>query len=232
MRAADVLARAGALFLDFDGPVCSVFAGIPASTVADQLRGVLADGGYTDLPEAVATSDDPFDVFCYAATLGEDEARYVEATFTAHEIEAISSATLTEGAHELIHVWHDSGRPIAIVSNNSTTAINTYLDLYDLRALIDYVSARNSPDAGLLKPSPYLLYRGAAELGVTPDKCAFIGDSITDIDAARAAGVQSIGFANKRGKRAKFAAAEVDAITDEITGLATHLIETRRTDLR
>jgi hypothetical protein len=63
MKATDVLAHADALFLDFDGPVCSVFAGIPASMVADQLRSVLADGGHTDLPEPVATSTDPFDIF-------------------------------------------------------------------------------------------------------------------------------------------------------------------------
>lgn len=223
MKAADVLARARALLLDFDGPVCSVFAGIPASSVADQLRDVLADGGHTDLPEAIATSADPFDVFQYAATLGEDEARYVEAAFAAHEVEAISSAIPASGAHELIEAWHQSGRPIAIVSNNSTPAISAYLDLYDLRTSINFISARTSSNAALLKPNPHLLHQAVAALDVPPIESVFLGDSITDIQAAKAAGTPCIGYANKAGKSASLTNAGADAITDALAGLPTCL---------
>ena len=90
-----ILANADALLLDFDGPICSVFAGIPASVVADQLRRILAEGNHVDLPPDVQTSDDPFDVLFYAAKLGHDEARYIEAAFTAHEVEAVQSAQAT-----------------------------------------------------------------------------------------------------------------------------------------
>lgn len=221
MKAADLLTRARALLLDFDGPVCSVFAGISASTVADQLRDVLADGGHTDLPEAVATSADPFDVLQHAGTLGEDEASYVEAAFAAHEVEAISSATPASGAHELIEVWHESGRPLAIVSNNGTRAISAYLDLYNLRNSINFVSARTSSNAALLKPNPYLLHQAVAALHVTPGESVFVGDSKSDIEAAQAAGVHSIGYANKPGKCSGLTAAGADAITEALTGLAT-----------
>jgi phosphoglycolate phosphatase len=194
---ADVLAQARALLLDFDGPVCAVFAGIPASAVADQLRQILVDGGHAELPDSVVASADPFDVLHYAATLGKTEARYVEAAFTAHEVEAVSSAEPTEGAHDLIQAWHASDRPVAIVSNNSTGAITTYLDLYDLRTSIDVVSARTSPNTALLKPSPHLLRQATTRLDATPDECVFIGDSVSDIEAARVAGVRFIGYANK-----------------------------------
>ncbi|WP_410666971.1 HAD family hydrolase [Amycolatopsis sp. cmx-4-68] len=220
MKATDLLADAHALLLDFDGPVCSVFAGSPASMVADQLRGVLADGGHTDLPEAIATSTDPFDVFQYAATLGEDEARYVEAAFSAHEVEAIPTATPTLGAHELIVAWHQSGRPLAIVSNNGVPAISAYLDLYDLRTSIDFVSARDGSNAALLKPSPYLLHQAVTALDVAPGESVFLGDSTSDIEAAQAAGVRSIGYANKPDKDSRLTAAGADAITEVLTGLA------------
>ncbi|MEV7039895.1 HAD hydrolase-like protein [Amycolatopsis sp. NPDC051061] len=221
MKAAEILSRASALFLDFDGPVCSVFAGIPASTVADQLRGVLADNGHTDLPDAVATTEDPFDIFHYAALLGDDEARYVEAAFTAHEVEAISSATPTNGGHQLIETWTESGRPLAIVSNNSALAISAYLDLYDLHALIDLVSARTGPDAALLKPSPHFLNQAMSALDVAFNESVLLGDSTSDIEAAHAAGVRSVGYANKPGKRTRLTAAGADAITEALTGLAT-----------
>ncbi|WP_206797714.1 HAD family hydrolase [Amycolatopsis sp. MtRt-6] len=220
MTPIDVLAHARALLLDFDGPVCSVFAGIPATTVADQLRDVLADGGHADLPEEVAMSADPFDVFRYAATLGNEEARYTEAAFTAHEVEAISSASPTESAHDLIRAWHASGRSLAIVSNNSTPAINAYLDLYDLRRSVDFVAGRTSPDATLLKPNSALLDQAIGALGVDRRESVFIGDSVSDIQAARAAEVRSIGYANKIGKQKHLRAAKADAITASLVGLA------------
>lgn len=220
MTAAKLLDQARALLLDFDGPVCSVFAGIPAAVVADQLRTVLADGGRTDLPEPVATSSDPFDVLTYATSLSDEDGRHVEAAFTAHEVEAITTAAPTEGAHELIQAWHESGRPIAIVSNNSAAAISSYLDFHALRPLIDAVAARETADARLLKPSPYLVTEAFRALDVVPERCVLVGDSVSDVEAARAAGVRSIGYANKPGKGEKLVSAGADAITEVLADLA------------
>ncbi len=220
MTPSEALAEARALLLDFDGPVCAVFAGIPSATVASQLRDVLMDGGHSSLPDAVMLSEDPFDIFLHAATLGNKEARYVEAAFTAHEVEAIASATPTSGAHSLIQGWHESGRPLAIVSNNSVAAINTYLDLYDLRPAVDFVSARSTDDASRLKPNPHLVKAAATALAIPPKESVLIGDSPTDIEAAHAAGVQAIGFANKPGKRDNLARAGANLIIEELNGLA------------
>lgn len=219
MTAADLLDQAAALFLDFDGPVCSVFAGLPATVVADQLRTVLATTEHDDLPAPVATSADPFVVLEHAASLSEDDARYVEAAFTAHEVEAVTTARPTEGAHELIQAWHDSGRPLAIVSNNSAAAISTYLDFHGIRALVDVVSARESADLRLLKPRPYLLNQAQRALAISADRCVFVGDSLTDVEAAKAAGVRMIGYANKPGKRERFTRAGADAITEVLAEL-------------
>ena len=221
MSATDLLAHASALLLDFDGPVCSVFAGVPASAVAGQLRGVLADSGHIDLPKAVATSADPFDVLKYATTLGKDETYSVEAAFAAHEVEAISSAVPAAGAHELIEAWHASGRPLAIVSNNGTQAINAYLDLYNLRQSINFVSARTSSNTALLKPNPHLLLQAVTALSVTPVDSVFLGDSLTDIQASNAAGIACIGYANKVDKYDTFAKAGADAITAALPGIST-----------
>jgi beta-phosphoglucomutase-like phosphatase (HAD superfamily) len=90
-----------------------------------------------------------------------------------------------------------------------------------LRASVDYVSARSGPDVALLKPSPYLLLQAATALTVHPSECTFIGDSLSDIEAARTAGVRSVGYANKPGKIAKFRAAGADAVIEAITDLAT-----------
>ena len=51
---AALLQRTRAILFDFDGPICSVFAGQPAPTVARELREQLAEWG-ADVP----THDDP-----------------------------------------------------------------------------------------------------------------------------------------------------------------------------
>jgi HAD superfamily hydrolase (TIGR01549 family) len=173
---------------------------------------VLADGGHTDLPDDLTKSDDPFEVLAYAASLGEDEARYVNAAFTAHELEAIATAEPTPDAHDLIRTWTVGGRPLAIVSNNSSLAINAYLDLHDLQAYVAYVSARTSPDPTLLKPNPYLLNQALTVLNVPAGVATFLGDSTTDVQAAHAAGTMSIGYTNKPGKKADLLAAGADTV--------------------
>lgn len=218
------LSRTDALLLDFDGPVCNVFAGIPAHVVADQLRAILAGGGHTNLPPVVTESEDPFDVFRYAALLGPDEARYVQAAFTAHEVEAIPTAESTPGTHELMAAWHGTGRPLSIVSNNSAAAVNVYLDLYDLRRYVRHISARTNADASLLKPNPYLIMQACAALDVPPDAAIVVGDAITDIEAAHAAGSNAIGYANKPGKAQQLATVGADLITDTMSALLEHVI--------
>lgn len=218
-----ILASTDALLLDFDGPICSVFSGIPAPVVANQLRQVLAEGGYTNLPDDVCTADDPFDVLFYAAKLGPGEARYVEAAFRAHEVEAVQSAQPTPSTIELIHAWKTTGRPLAVVSNNSTAAVETYLDIHDIKATITLTSARSSADVALLKPSPFLVTQATDRLGVAPGRCTLVGDSTTDVQASRAAQVTAVGYANKPGKIERLTAAGVDIVVTTMGLLLTAL---------
>ncbi|MEV6711893.1 HAD family phosphatase [Lentzea sp. NPDC051208] len=215
-----VLLDADALLLDFDGPICSVFAGFPAPAVAEQLREILAGGGHSDLPDEIQTTGDPFDVLSFAANLGDDEALYTEAALRAHEVEAVATAEPTMGAHDLIRQWHSNGRKLAIVSNNSATAIEAYLHHHELKSYIDYVSARTDPNPFLLKPSPFLLHQAANMLGLATMECVLLGDSLTDIQAAQTAQMPVIGYANKPEKVDLFIAENPSAITTTIDLLA------------
>jgi phosphoglycolate phosphatase len=213
----EILATTEALLLDFDGPICSVFAGYPAHIVADQLRDVLVEGGHTDLPPDVAQSADPFEVLFHAASLGDDEARYVEAAFRALEADAVRSAKPTAGSHDLIRTWKRTGRPLAIVSNNGKEAIAAYLDLHNLVSAVDAVAARINADVHLLKPSPRFVVEAANALNVEPSNCTLVGDSPTDIEAARAASSRGVGYANKPGKSSMLSRFKPVAITTTMT---------------
>lgn len=70
-----------------------------------------------------------------------------------------------------------------------------------------------------MKPDPFPVREAVRELGAEPAECVLIGDSETDIEAAHAAGVTAIGYANKPGKRERFAAA--DALIDSMAELVS-----------
>ncbi|MCX5153849.1 HAD hydrolase-like protein [Streptomyces sp. NBC_00291] len=53
--------------------------------------------------------------------------------------------------------------------------------------------------------------------------CTLIGDSLTDIEAAHAAGTTVIGYANKPHKAALFAEAGANTVTDAMHDIADAL---------
>ena len=115
------------------------------------------------------------------------------------------------------------GRSVAIVSNNSSRAVRSYLTRHGLGDRIGLVIARTNHDPTLLKPSPYLITQAVEALGADPAECTLVGDSVTDVQGAHLASVQSIGYANKPGKRQRLAAAGAGAIINSLADLALRL---------
>ncbi len=130
-RLANVVRQTRHLFLDFDGPICSIFAGLKPETVAAKLRDILT-GQDIQLPADIAATTDPFDVFTYAATISPDLAATVEATMTELELAAVPTADPTAHVHDVITACRESGRTLTIVSNNSAQAVHAYLTRHAL----------------------------------------------------------------------------------------------------
>jgi phosphoglycolate phosphatase len=220
---AGILDRARCLLIDFDGPICDIYAGITDATVADHLRKVITGQGITGMPAAITSSHDPIAVFDYAATLSPELGALAETEMAGQEVAAVATPRPVPYVHEVITSARDSGRLIAIVSNNSDRAVRAYLDQHGLADRIDLISARTSPDPALLKPSPHLLTQAITGLNAEPAECVIIGDSITDIQAARLAGIASIGYANRPGKHDDFTAEGATAIVASLADLVLPL---------
>ncbi len=127
------------------------------------------------------------------------------------------------GSVAALEAARGSGRKVAIVSNNSTACVRAFLMLHDLRHLVDAVVGRAPywPDA--MKPDPHSLLRAASELETHPHDCTLIGDSVTDVEAAKATGGRSIGFANKPGKERALGDAGADVVVTAMASVAESL---------
>ena len=192
-----VFSVAAAVLFDFDGPLCDVFAGMPAPDVARRL---------SDLAGVVVDSDDPLEVLRHAADqLGNSDLQKVENALIAAEVEAIAVSEPTAGGREAVQAFARAGRRVGVVSNNSTDAVVAFLRRYGLVHEVGPVVGRAYARPDLMKPNPWSLMRALGEMNCPPGRAVFIGDSLTDIQAAHSAGVPCVAVANKPGKREQFA---------------------------
>ena len=192
---------------------------VPRAQITDELRGLAAEQVDRPVPE-LADASGPHELLAAAAAVSADLARTIEHALQVAEIKAAESAAPTPGADEFLAACRDTKRPVAIVSNNCLPAVRAYLERSGLGGLVQHIEARDPADPARMKPSPYLVDRAVHALGMTPARCALIGDQPTDIEAAQAVGAASIGYANKPGKYLDLAAAGADAITIQIDELA------------
>src|SRR5690349_4867683 len=88
IKIAEIMTDTKCLLLDFDGPICSIFSGFPASSISDQIRESLTREFHIRLPTEVASTDDPFEILKFSSTLGEIEVRHTESLLTECEIKA------------------------------------------------------------------------------------------------------------------------------------------------
>jgi beta-phosphoglucomutase-like phosphatase (HAD superfamily) len=217
-RLAEVMRAVKCLLLDFDGPVCSVFAGYPAPHVAEEMRTALL-AEEIPLTETGRTTSDPMVVLSDAASQSPDGQRLAEELLQETELTCVQTARPTPGAHELIRIAHAHDLKIVIVSNNGTTAIRAYLNLHGLTGSVFAVFGRDPNDASLMKPHPHLLWQALELTGCPATQSVFVGDSISDVAAGVAAGVAVIGFANKPNKRHSLIRTGAIAIVGELASI-------------
>lgn len=117
-----------------------------------------------------------------------------------------SELELLPGIADAIRHFNDAGLKVAVISNQQGVGkgIMTQYDLDEVSrelersigqisgAFIDrqyYCTDLKESGSDRRKPKPGMLYEAAEELGLELEKTVFVGDSETDIVAARAAGV-------------------------------------------
>ncbi|MFD8690794.1 HAD family hydrolase [Streptomyces sp. NPDC059651] len=218
-----LIANAWAVQFDFDGPICDVFAGRDAAGVACELAEIVARQA-PDLAQQAKETDDFMEVHRLSLRGGTTLLAAVEGALTAAEVEAVGIAgPPIPGAVHALRAAHSTGRRVAIVSNNSAECVKVFLALHGLEEFVHEVVGRPELNPTLMKPSAHPLLFASAALGVAPKHSVLVGDSVTDVEAAKAAGMGVIGFANKAPKRITLPAAGADAVVASMEALANAL---------
>jgi HAD superfamily hydrolase (TIGR01549 family) len=185
-----------------DGPMCRLFSGYPAHEIAGQLVGkidALGLGSLLSRPER--SSVDPQDILksVHAQRRGSDLILELEEWLTGRELDAVRKAMPTAYVDRLIRTWWSLGARFAVTTNNSARAAEAYIEIRGLKDCFPYVYGRTQ-DLDLMKPNPYCLQEAIKAMGADPSATLMIGDTATDFQAARQAGVSFLGYARNAHK--------------------------------
>src|SRR5690606_20794550 len=107
--------------------------------------------------------------------------------------------------------------------SSDLAAARSFLDKHDLGRHVHTVVGRVPGRPDLLKPHPHLVRTAMARHGMRPGQCVLVGDSVSDVQAARNAGTRVIAYINKPHKRARLHAAGPDATVASIAELTRSL---------
>ncbi|MFJ5264196.1 HAD family hydrolase [Streptomyces sp. NPDC088387] len=215
----DLVTRAQVVLWDFDGPVCRLFAAHPAERVATEmvewlegrgLRGLLTEGDRKSLdPHAVLRAVD-------RRHPSSDLVVELEERLTKEELRAAASAMPTAYADILIRTWTAVGSRLAITTNNSPRVVNKYLTSRDLVPCFAPHIYGRTRDLQLLKPDPHCLNRALRAMGCAPSAALMIGDTPSDLAAARSAGVPFLGYARNEDKAQLLRSAGATAVVGSL----------------
>jgi beta-phosphoglucomutase-like phosphatase (HAD superfamily) len=215
----DILRQTRHLLLDFDGPVCDLWAGHPAALAADQLRKLLTDQDI-QLPDTIATTADPLAVLSYAAAVSPDLTATAEADLTDLELSAVPTAQPPGYANDAITSARASGRTVTVISSCSERAVNAYLARSSLDGQVGLVVARTTHEP---HPIASLIEHAITALQANPAACMLMASSPAIIDAANATGIHTTGYARTPSDHEHLADTQASAVISSLADLVLRL---------
>jgi len=178
------------LVFDWDGTLMDSIASIVACT-----RAALADSGVESPAEAAIRDTiglglrETIDRLCPGGS-GEGVFERIVAAYRNHWFATYRERqVLFDGVSELLAGLAAEGYLLAIATGKSRRGLDDALRANGVAALFH---ATRTGDEAPSKPHPRMLLDVLGELGVAPGAALMIGDSVHDLDMARAAGVAAL----------------------------------------
>ena len=181
--------------------------GLPALALAE-VRALVGDGARALVERAVAGRVDPAPV--------------LETFRAAYRARPIADTRLYDGIAGALDALTAAGLTFAIVSNKPHDLTRHLAER--LFAAWPFASVYGQRPQVPMKPDPTAALCCADELGVAPERCAFVGDSSVDVTCGRRAGMRAIGVTWGFKPRAELEAAGPDALLDAPAQLAAAVL--------
>jgi len=154
-----------------------------APVSVDQVRSVIGRGARVMIEQALKLHGHP---------AGEDELDALVADFLEHYRRDIAThSQLYPGAMDAVAQLKDAGARVAICTNKFEDMSLALLE--ELNILHEFEMVAGSDTHPVRKPDAGHLTLTLAKIGGDPDRAVMVGDSITDISAARNAGLPVVG---------------------------------------
>ena len=181
-----------AVIFDMDGVIIDSQAAANRALVeAAAKHGVrLAVSELEDLVGASAQQFWQYVKWRYA--LPEPIAYYAQSYDENREIASYDETLLSPGLDALFNELRGVGISLALATSGSRRRMNAVIEMYGLARWLDAAVCRE--DVEREKPEPDLFLAAASALSVPPASCLVVEDSLRGIAAARAAGMNVVGF--------------------------------------
>lgn len=216
------LVEPAALLFDLDGTLIDTvharieawrqaFARAGISLDRDRLAGYIGSDGRWLAREMGRVAGRELD---YAAT--DDLDRVAGSIFD----ELNTSPTSLPGATELLTALEESHLSFAIATSSQPGQVAASVAALRLPSPPPIT---DGSDVAQAKPAPDLLLASAAQLGVPPERCWYVGDSTWDMLAAVRAGMVAVGVTSGAVNAEGLLAAGASVAIDSLTALLDHL---------
>ena len=95
------------------------------------------------------------------------------------------------GAHDLMARVADAGKQVVLASSANGPDIDHYVELLEAENIVALTTGKD--DVEHSKPHPDIFAAAVEKAGVAASDCVVIGDTPYDVEAAKAAGIETIG---------------------------------------
>lgn len=218
LTARQLVTAATLVLVDFDGPLARLLPGGRWLEVSALVRARAGELGGPELEAALDGEPDHVQCLRRVHELAPDVVPGLAAEVTRLELEAAPQVAPGEHALAFLEGCLGRGAAVVVVTNNDPRVVPLVLDPArpGLSARLDGILGRADDRLAELKPSPVMLVEALQLTGAAPPDAVFLGDSVTDVEAGRGAGVAVVGVAEEPERRAELLAAGALAAVPDV----------------
>jgi beta-phosphoglucomutase len=129
------------------------------------------------------------------------------------QVERAVEVKLFPGARELLEALNGKVK-VALASMNNREVIDTMLNVLDVKNYFGVVITRD--EVSHSKPNPEVFLKAAQKLGVVPEKCVVLEDSVFGVEAAKAGGMGCVAVSTGFYSREELAKAGADLVANSL----------------